>query len=452
MAQIQQFAPINYGAMQPLQDPTSGFLEGLNMVRAFKTLKADEEARKLQVAKMAAETAKAEAEAKRRAEYQQDIASAFENPSHEAFAALTAKHPDQREALSQSWGMISKGQQDSEFLTGSQAFNALQSGNVDAAKSVLDDQIAAMQNSGKDTKKLEAMRATIDADPKRAAAQLGFVLSAVEPDRWAKMGAEKRAIELAPSKLTESEATATIKEIEAQFAPDKYAEDLKKQRAELVKTMTETANTDATRRKTLAEIAALDAKAKMVADGKIPPEDRPAMEIKLNDKFLKDTANFLGVQEAYRRVKTASDNEAGDLSLVFGYMKMLDSTSTVREGEQAQVRNAAGVPERIRNQYNKLLTGEILTHDQRIKFKAEAEKLLKAAQIGEKRVRAGMEKIVKNYGLNPENVFYYRNSEDPKETDQAQAQPVPSIMSAQTGLPVARDATTSKQIIKPGEW
>lgn len=450
MAQIQQFAPINYAGMQPIQDPNAGFMRGLQMVQAFQQMDADAEARKLQVAKMAAETAKAQAEAERRAAYQSDIASAFENPSHEAFAALTAKHPDQREALSQSWKMLSGAQQDSEFLTGAQAFNALQSGNAETAKSVLEAQITAMKNGGKDASKLEAMRSTIDVDPKRAQAQLGFVLSAVDPERWAKMGAESRASDLAPSKLAESEATATIKGIEAQFAPDKMAEDLKKQRADLVKTMADTANTDANRRKTLAEIAALDAKAKMLAEGKIPPEDRPAMEIKLNDKFLKDTANFTEVQEGYRRVKGASPNEAGDLSLVFGYMKMLDPTSTVREGEQAQVRNAAGVPDRIKNQYNKLMSGEILTKDQRIIFKAEAEKLLQAAQIKEKKVRAGMEEIVKNYGLNPENVFYYRNSADSAPKDPAQASP--SIMSAQTGLPVARDATTAKQSVKTGEW
>lgn len=115
MAQIQQFAPINYSGMQPIQDPSAGFVRGLQMVQAFQQMDSDAEARKLQVAKMAAETARAQAEAERRAAYQSDIASAFENPSHEAFAALTAKHPDQREALSQSWKMLSGAQQDLSF-------------------------------------------------------------------------------------------------------------------------------------------------------------------------------------------------------------------------------------------------------------------------------------------------------------------------------------------------
>lgn len=131
-----------------------------------------------------------------------------------------------------------------------------------------------MKNGGKDASKLEAMLSTIDTDPKRAQAQLGFVLSAVDPERWAKMGAESRASELAPSTLVKSQSEATIKEIEAQFAPDKMAEDLKKQRADLVKTMADTANTDATRRKTLTEISALDAKAKMLKE-EDPPKSAP---------------------------------------------------------------------------------------------------------------------------------------------------------------------------------
>ena len=48
------------------------------------------------------------------------------------------------------------------------------------------------------------------------------------------------------------------------------------------------------------------------------------------------------------------DSAAGDLSMIFTYMKVLDPTSVVREGEQATAQNAAGIPERTRNLYNKL--------------------------------------------------------------------------------------------------
>jgi hypothetical protein len=54
-----------------------------------------------------------------------------------------------------------------------------------------------------------------------------------------------------------------------------------------------------------------------------------------------------------------------DMAMVFTFMKTLDPTSTVREGEYASAKNAAGVPERIRNQYNATLTGEFLSPQQR---------------------------------------------------------------------------------------
>ena len=56
------------------------------------------------------------------------------------------------------------------------------------------------------------------------------------------------------------------------------------------------------------------------------------------------------------------------MAMVFSLMKMYDPTSTVREGEQAQAQNAAGVPDRIKNIYNSLITGERLSPKQRREF------------------------------------------------------------------------------------
>lgn len=454
MAQIQQFAPINYGAMQPLQDPTSGFLEGLNMVRAFQALKADEEARKLQAAKMSADAAKAEAEAKRRAEYQQDIDAYRSNPTVEGASSLVAKYPDQSEPIAKSWGMLSKAQQDDEFLTGAQAYMALQGGNVDVAKSFVEDRISIFGNSGKDVKKLEAIRAMIDADPKRAAAQLGFVLSAVEPERWAKMGAEKRAIELAPSKLAESEATATIKGIEAQFAPDKYAEDLKKDRAELAKTLKETELTDANRRKVLAEISALDAKAKMVAEGKIPPEDRPAMEDKFRAEYLKSAAAMISTRDAFRKIQTATPNAIGDISLVIAFNKMIDEGSVVKESEAETVRNARSLAERLGATFERIKSGETLTDEQRKNIRNETAKLMAAMERNEKEVRIGLTSIAERRGLDKRNIFYDPSGKESRAAENENTAgktgdvppPVPTVWEIKDGNAVP--ATTSTEAVR----
>lgn len=105
-------------------------------------------------------------------------------------------------------------------------------------------------------------------------------------------------------------------------------------------------------------------------------------ESKLRGEFIKDYAR--PTREALvnlEKVRSATATPAGDLSLIFSYMKMLDPTSVVREGEQATAANARGVPEQIRSLYNRLVTGEKLTPEQRANFKSEAENVFTSAYL-----------------------------------------------------------------------
>lgn len=80
--------------------------------------------------------------------------------------------------------------------------------------------------------------------------------------------------------------------------------------------------------------------------------------------------DFNTATSQYEKLLTSSEREtaAGDMSMIFTYMKILDPTSVVREGEQATASNAAGVPDRVRNFYNKTITGQKLTTKQRADF------------------------------------------------------------------------------------
>ena len=80
--------------------------------------------------------------------------------------------------------------------------------------------------------------------------------------------------------------------------------------------------------------------------------------------------DFNTATSQYEKLLTSSEREtaAGDMSMIFTYMKILDPTSVVREGEQATASNAAGVPDRVRNFYNKTSTGQKLTTKQRADF------------------------------------------------------------------------------------
>lgn len=115
---------------------------------------------------------------------------------------------------------------------------------------------------------------------------------------------------------------------------------------------------------------------------KAEQKEKTAQENKLRSEFSKFKTNFQEAQTAQDKVvrSLARQTAAGDVSAVFAYMKVLDPGSVVREGEQATARNAAGVPERIRNAYNRTLTGQSLTPEQRQDFLETSQSLFQAEQ------------------------------------------------------------------------
>lgn len=105
-------------------------------------------------------------------------------------------------------------------------------------------------------------------------------------------------------------------------------------------------------------------------------------ESALREEYMKDAKNYTSMRDAYGRLKaTATGTAAGDLSLIFAYMKILDPTSVVRESEFANAANSGSAWNRVGALWNKVRTGARLTDAQRKNFMAEAENLYKA-QIG----------------------------------------------------------------------
>jgi len=111
----------------------------------------------------------------------------------------------------------------------------------------------------------------------------------------------------------------------------------------------------------------------------------------LRSEFTAQMKPYVELAQAFRKVEAAALNPsaAGDISLVYGYMKILDPGSTVMQGEQATAQNAGGVPDRIRATYNKALTGESLADNVRLDFYAQARNLIEsqrqmAADVGDR--------------------------------------------------------------------
>lgn len=89
----------------------------------------------------------------------------------------------------------------------------------------------------------------------------------------------------------------------------------------------------------------------------------------LRDDYTGVTKQIAAAANQYRTMVATADeaktgSPAAQIGLVFSFMKTLDPSSVVRESEYATAENARGVPESVRNSYNKLLHGSRLTPSQ----------------------------------------------------------------------------------------
>lgn len=84
---------------------------------------------------------------------------------------------------------------------------------------------------------------------------------------------------------------------------------------------------------------------------------------KLRNEFTTAAKPLIDMRQMYGRVEAAAKDTSpvGDIALTYSFMKMLDPGSVVREGEYATAQNAAGVPDRIRQQWNALIDGNRLS-------------------------------------------------------------------------------------------
>jgi len=123
-------------------------------------------------------------------------------------------------------------------------------------------------------------------------------------------------------------------------------------------------------------------------------------------EFTKLSGDFITLRDAIGKVEQAALNPsaAGDLSLIFNFMKIQDPGSTVREGEFATAQNAAGVPDRARAQYNRIVSGERLTENQRQDFVDTAGRAFASQTDKQIQLEESFKSIAERQGMAPEDV------------------------------------------------
>lgn len=129
-------------------------------------------------------------------------------------------------------------------------------------------------------------------------------------------------------------------------------------------------------------------------------------EQKLRKELDSLTKEFRQQELAMGRIISSAEapSAAGDLALIFNYMKMLDPGSTVREGEFANAQNAAGVPGRIVSLYNNIKSGERLNPVQRADFLSQAGRIYKGASESYKTTLTDYQGLAQEYGASPQRV------------------------------------------------
>ena len=162
------------------------------------------------------------------------------------------------------------------------------------------------------------------------------------------------------------------------------------------------------------------------SSGLLPPEEAAKVEQGLRGEVAKESGEYKVIRDSFKKLEQAVKNPspAGDISLLFSYMKMLDPKSVVRESEYATAQNAAGVPERIRQQWNKALEGETLTTSQRKDFSKSAKSIFREQAKTYKDTTKQFKDLADRYKVNPKNVVLFEPEEVEEEVPVAGAQDV----------------------------
>ena len=141
-------------------------------------------------------------------------------------------------------------------------------------------------------------------------------------------------------------------------------------------------------------------------DPKGKPVDFETVQ-KLRKERTQLATDFRTVSEGYGRVQAGAGSKtgAGDIAVVYGFMKLLDPTSVVREGEFATAENTSGVPAQVVAWYNRVLSGARLPEETRQQFVEMAGTLFEQKQKEMSALDARFGDIAKAFNIDPSQII-----------------------------------------------
>lgn len=376
-------------------------------------------------------------QAQRAAKYETDLMAAFNDPSPQRLAQLQIAYPDRIKEFQTGFETLDKARvADEQKFIGS-VYAAMRS-DPKVAEKLLTDRVAALEGAGEDVTEEKRALDLLKSDPKAAQGYVGtlaaFTLPKDQIDALAKLGEETRAAELQPALARKGVAEATSAEAAAKDAAAKSAAELAKMGADLKLTKAQTNKAIIEGRKVSAEAAKinLELEALKKSPGGIPPEKAFEQEEKLRKEYTTRSQKYNEVKGSFAVIEASAKDRsgAGDIALVTAFNKVLDPGSVVRETEFANSRDTAGLLTKLQNAKQKIEKGSFLSDAQREDFRRLAEQYVKAAEEKEQKDRRALGTVVKNYGLNGDNVFGPPAQPTPNAPPLANAQPAPSYTPA----------------------
>ena len=439
--------PINYAAQ--VADPFAQALEGVKLGAGMVELQQAQALREQQ---------------RQIQQKQQQIAAeeqarffAKPNPTmRDALQFASVLPKDRADALRPYIENFSKEQQQSVLKANGQILSALQV-NPETGIKLLKDYATAQRNSGDEAEaSLYDRLAEAAADPARGPAMVfkslvtvtsrlpgskemfdsidkaqSTVISAAQEGRAAGKGvselreavakADKAVSDAitaqstaanAPSKaLADAQlaiAQADKAAVDARFQERLKLGELEKQAVDLGLTKAQTNSAIAQTRKLGQETAKIVIElAALKANNGLDPTKAFEQEEKLRKEFQVRSKVYGELGTTFSNIQSSATAQSGpgDIALITGFMKMLDPGSVVRETEFATARDTAGLYTRLENSLKKAESGQFLQPSQRNEFVNLAKQYLDSAQkkAGEDKKALGV--VVKNYRLNPDNVF-----------------------------------------------
>lgn len=201
--------------------------------------------------------------------------------------------------------------------------------------------------------------------------------------------------------------TRTAQSFDYETPQDKYNKQLEKLQAAVEKSGDSLSGDQLNYLRLKAQDEAMSMREKAAARAQAK-SDR-SQEFRLREKWESNpvTKASLSMDDHYRRITGVdSQTPAGQMSMVFAYMKMLDDGSVVRESEYAQAARTAGLYDRAAQYAESIKNGKRLTPQQIEEFRQSAESIMAEVREKQGQLDNDYRQLATDYGFAPERVVY----------------------------------------------